>query len=581
MVSGRTDRPVQALPGEGTYVDAGWHDSFRNKEILILLLFSSLVVIGLDFLFFSLTLEDSYITFRYAKHFSEGYGLGAWNTAGERVEGYSSLLWTLLLGSATYLQIDVRTASKILGIVSHLLLTSVLITFPLLRNTQSGRRFDLLSNSNATVLSGMFLALYLPLAWYATSGMETLFFSTLVVLFLLSPYLPGNIFWLPFSGCLLVLTRPEGLLIACAGIGIDLLSRSRDGRSLYPSYIAAVTILITAGALLIHRLVVFNDILPNTYWAKAGGSGFLHIAFGWQYVWDWTMAHVALSILCLIAVLPWGLHAVGDWRSNWPPSLCFCLFIVIAFIAYIIKVGGDNYFAFPYWRHFLHIFPLIVLPACYSLTLVRPQSRLVQLLLLSIFVIITNLSVLTDPNGKLKETVYKQSQTYPRLDYLEHSPYYIWIKKLASKDTTIASSLGGELPFVVDAVHIDILGLSTRHIAKRGSFDPVGPQDSKTDMRWVLDQRPDIIEGFLSAADIMRGVPGEIIIRQGWRGWRQKMSIELLSSPIFQEEYLFIRNAPYQHMNRALFIRGSYLMNHPLKDQLDCVPVFQTTLGRK
>jgi len=38
------------------------------------------------------TLDDAYITFRYARHLAEGYGLGAWNHTGEHVEGYSSPL---------------------------------------------------------------------------------------------------------------------------------------------------------------------------------------------------------------------------------------------------------------------------------------------------------------------------------------------------------------------------------------------------------------------------------------------------------------------------------------------------------
>ena len=44
------------------------------------------------------TLENAYITFRYAQHFANGQGL-VYN-AGERVEGYTNFLWTVLLGIA-------------------------------------------------------------------------------------------------------------------------------------------------------------------------------------------------------------------------------------------------------------------------------------------------------------------------------------------------------------------------------------------------------------------------------------------------------------------------------------------------
>ena len=40
--------------------------------------------------------DDAYISFRYARHLADGHGL-VWNV-GERVEGYTNFLWTLLLG---------------------------------------------------------------------------------------------------------------------------------------------------------------------------------------------------------------------------------------------------------------------------------------------------------------------------------------------------------------------------------------------------------------------------------------------------------------------------------------------------
>src|SRR4051812_44821620 len=93
-----------------------------------------------------------------------------------------------------------------------------------------------------------------------------------------------------------------------------------------------------------------------------------------------------------------------------------------------------------------------------------------------------------------------------------NADYIAWLASLATPTTTISSSYGGALPFVVDAVHIDALGLNTPYIARNGTFDPDGPQDSKTDMRWVIEQRTDIIEGYLSGMALRRGArPQEII----------------------------------------------------------------------
>ena len=40
--------------------------------------------------------DDAFISFRYAENFARGAGL-VWN-AGERVEGYTNFLWTMLMG---------------------------------------------------------------------------------------------------------------------------------------------------------------------------------------------------------------------------------------------------------------------------------------------------------------------------------------------------------------------------------------------------------------------------------------------------------------------------------------------------
>ena len=153
--------------------------------------------------------------------------------------------------------------------------------------------------------------------------------------------------------------------------------------------------------------------------------------------------------------------------------------------------------------------------------------------------------------------------------------YFAWIGSLSSPTTTISSSYAGAFPFDVDATHIDALGLNTLYIARHGTFDPDGPQDSKTDMRWVVEQRPDIIEGYLSGIALLRGADrGEIL---GPR--RHKMILEMVSSPRFQREYVFVRNAPYDNLDRAVFLRRDFWEGHPRRDQLDCIPVAETALA--
>ena len=57
--------------------------------------------------------DDALISFRYAERLTQGDGL-TWND-GERVEGYSNLLWVLLVAGLHRLGIDSLVASRLLG----------------------------------------------------------------------------------------------------------------------------------------------------------------------------------------------------------------------------------------------------------------------------------------------------------------------------------------------------------------------------------------------------------------------------------------------------------------------------------
>ena len=60
---------------------------------------------------------------------------------------------------------------------------------------------------------------------------------------------------------------------------------------------------------------------------------------------------------------------------------------------------------------------------------------------------------------------------------------------------------------------------------------------------------------------------------------RRKMILEMLLSPRFQREYLFVRNAPDDRMDRAVFLRRDFWEAHPRRETLDCVSVSETALA--
>src|SRR5258705_6649916 len=97
----------------------------KQRPILLVAQVAMLVSLGI-FLFrvqeiFAYTLDDSFITFRYAMHAAQGDGV-TWNV-GENppTEGCTSFLWLVVLSFAIHLQADVEATAKILRNVFVLL----------------------------------------------------------------------------------------------------------------------------------------------------------------------------------------------------------------------------------------------------------------------------------------------------------------------------------------------------------------------------------------------------------------------------------------------------------------------------
>jgi hypothetical protein len=347
--------------------------------------------------------------------------------------------------------------------------------------------------------------------------------------------------------------------------------------SLHTWWATLGSLFTTMAALFLYRVIVFTDFLPNTYWAKVDGDVLMHIQWGFQYVVEWMKPHAILVLLSIIAIAFCITFLRRSPIREWPIHFGCIVSIVLLFIAYTIRVGGDNPWAFPLWRHFVTISPLLGLVICYAIVRFQPHSRFIQLFVLIAVIFGVNVPLvwMTNQAWDLGSTIRTSLQTYPSLAPAPYNPYYEWLARITQPDTTIASSQAGELPFVVDAVHIDMLGLNNRHIAKFGTFDPDGPPDSKTDMIWLMDQHPDIIEGYLSAQRILNGMPFDVTV--GWA--RHQMVYTMVTSPIFESEYCFLRNGPFGYLDRVLFLRITYWSGHPKKAELECVPISQTTLN--
>jgi hypothetical protein len=490
------------------------------------------------------TLEDAMISFRYALRIAEHYPFGYWNRVGPAVEGYTSTLWVCVLSLAGDRVDAITTLSKVCGVLAFLGIPTTLLLLARTRIPLVSLDPDAFRRSCS--LAAIATLLYVPLIWYATVGMETTLFTLLVTLVFLAPIATSNTAVLTALNVLAITTRPDGALFvlgsAAAFLILDV--NNRRHRS-----IILVTSLAALAAIFAWRVHYFGYPMPNTYYAKASGAGLMHVPAGLHYVGTWLLSHpymVIPPLLLLFATRFGRKHPVSPFILALMATLCIYGLL-------IIKVGGDDYAAFPFWRHALQITPLLFFLTFYSLCLLN-SPRWVEAGILCCALLWPLLGLIPHAQSVTLRTQAIAGLNRDRLFANQpFNPFFLWLRSLTDRNTTVVTSLAGELPLAVDAIHIDALGLNDEYIAHHGTFDPNGAIDSKSDFAYVMSKKPDIIEGYVSALAILHRRPYVELART-----RPKMITEMFTNDVFRSEYVFVTNAPYGLFDRAIFLRRDF-----------------------
>jgi len=178
----------------------------RKNRLFILGLLVAGIYAGELAYIFSLTpdpCEDAYITFRFSRNLADGYG-PVFNP-GERVEGYSNPLWMFSLAAAHRLGFDMVSVSRMAGALCNSL-TLLLVWFI------PWRWFAV--RGILSLAGPLLYLLYLPLQFYAASGLETSCYTMLVTAAaaagMRAHKSPGRCFGVFFMLLLAAFTRPEG-----------------------------------------------------------------------------------------------------------------------------------------------------------------------------------------------------------------------------------------------------------------------------------------------------------------------------------------------------------------------------------
>jgi arabinofuranosyltransferase len=448
--------------------------------------------------------DDAFISYRYAHNFLNGHGL-VFNT-GEYVEGFTNLLWVLLIALGLKINVSAPIFGHWLCVFSGLLLMTATYLYTAALLPRSAR--------SLAAFAPMLLLVFNTFVKWTSSGLEQGLFAALILLALYAYTLKR--LWLVCLFCVLAaLTRPEGLLYATVLLNtpwcIKLIGYRRNAWKqsmslLMPALCFGIAIL----SLTLFRYFYYGDVVPNTFHAKVGG---IPLEWGIFYIYKFLVDGPGFLLFGTIfaAVL------VPKFRTGFA--------LIILTIAYVLWVRGD---VFRLGRFFLPVLPVMVTGSLLAVYAWHKKNILISsgLVLMPILAIMFSLymQIPVDMPSMPAATLPSREFIYDDFNYnslpARKFPYsakransfiheYFYFKGLFKKQLqyirqadppiNIVAAVGiGRLAFYgQDLLILDLVGLTNKTIAKStkkiSQKTLLLPGHQRTDADYIFNRKPDLI----------------------------------------------------------------------------------------
>lgn len=446
---------------------------------------------------FDAVCDDAFIALRHAQNLAL-HGAPVYNL-GERVEGYSSPVWMLLLAGLLRLGMEGRAALSFLGALGGVaLVASVWHLWNRVAPKKPAQGLLVLALTAGSV----------PIAAWTSSGLETpLFaaFTALVVAELAAVADAPTKTRAVVAGLLVALatlTRPEGVLLGAIAFGW-LAARRPTWRVLVPFCAGA---LLPLFAFELWRFRYYGALLPNTHSAKISAGTRERLLNGLGYAWfTVTEMGIGLSLLLLF-----GLAVPTRSRALW-----IARSVVVPFVAYVIWVGGDFLDLF---RFFVPILPLAYVALTAST--LELAERLGARLRAWVLAVALALPAFALAQNALRQRALSLEEPARKARWIEPLGWtrrygWVWaevghaLKSYAEPGDTMAAPAAGAAPYYAGLPNIDLFGLADAEVAKHGHPNGVRPGHQRfSTLEYVLRRRPTFL------------MLDECALPAQWTGWK-------------------------------------------------------------
>jgi arabinofuranosyltransferase len=465
--------------------------------------------------------DDAYISFRYAKHLAEGHGL-VWNI-GEKVEGYTNFLWTVLAALPLAISDKLNPLSYARALSSFSGYITIVVTFLFMRHLLPKTRvFPLIP---IALLAGSW-----PLAINTMTGLETVFFGALLTsatFLLVREQDDLKVRGSSLLYALAALTRPEAILLFAFVSGLVFFHR-RNGGAPAKNYAVRffLPFVLLVGAHEIFRLAYYGEFVPNTYFAKFGSELPAGMPTRATYIGDFLLKGLDPAVITPVLVVFLAIFKGRELRAQ-------ILLLTAGFGLLNVALSGADFMIG--FRYLVPYAPAFYMAATLSLEAFSERVRKgpsARTLEVGAFVF----ALLAGAHGYWHSRTKLQSfeQLRQVVNHDTNTALGKWMAESLPRDAVVVARDIGEIGYLSGLPLIDMTGLTDRTIARK----PGNVLDRAFDIDDIFARHPSVFV-FVSK------LPGPTVgPRRAIAFATSPSTLRLLDDPRFAEQFMFFTRYP-------------------------------------